>query len=816
VLTLDDAGQATIQLHVSDSDSGATVRAHARPADDTEWTLHMTGTIVPGVVDFPAPDLDSVRARCREPLRPNEFYDAMGARGVEHGRAFRAVDELWLGEREALAALVAPAEVASETGRHGIHPVFLDAALQVLTAGLPRDTDDSGPFVPLAVDRMTARPLGPGERDRLWAHARIRSAGEAGVVGDVILSTEDGSAVAVLEGVHIRQVDSDSWLPASTTLDHALYEVLWQRQERAVPQPSPRSGGWLVLADGRGVGADVAARLIEDGDKVVLAVAGDHYDDRDPDRIVLRPDHGDDVRRAVHAARERMGSLKGVAHLWSLDAAESGLTGLRSAQRRGVVGALHLVHALAEDAGARLWLMTSGVHQVGGSAPESVAHAPVWGLGRVAAVEHPELRPTLVDLDPVPDPAAARWIADELRADDAETQVAVREGVRHVARLVRRAAPRTARADVVRQDATYLVTGGLGALGLLVARWLVERGARHLVLLGRGGGAQEELRALRDAGAEVRVARADVSDDASLARVLADAASTMPPVRGVVHAAGVLDDATLGTLAPERLLAVLEPKVAGAWNLHHLTADLPLDFFVLFSSLAGVLGSPGQGNYAAANVFLDALASWRASRGLPALSIAWGPWENTGLSVRPEGTGRFVERAGVKDITPAGGAGWLELLFGVEAPQVAVALVDWRRWATATALSPLTAELVGAPAPARTLTADDLLTADPADRRELFETYLHGAIARALDMPPEKLDVDQPLIDIGLDSLVAVGMKNQVEVDLGISLPLAAALEGASVRQLAEQMLDGTTAGTAPPPRDDGLEAESWEEFEIL
>ncbi|WP_433227496.1 type I polyketide synthase [Actinomadura formosensis] len=842
MLALDDADTATIQLRVSAADGGgASVRAYARPADDSgrrpEWTLHMTGTIEPGTpaeADLPALDLDAVRARCPNSLAPADFYRDLEARGLEYGPAFQAIEQLWQGEREALVAVVPPAKVAPETGSHGIHPVFLDAALQALVVAFQGDTDadDRRPLVPLAIERMVARPPGTGKQDRLWAHARIRPGSEtvpAGVVGDVRLADADGTTVAILEGVHVRRLDGDAWMPASMALDRALYEVRWQRRGRGAPQRSSRpGGGWLIFADGRGVGAALAACLTEDGERAVLVVAGDGYDDSDPGRLVIRPDHGDEMRRAVGAARERMGGLRGVVHLWSLDAVS-----LRAAQQRGVVNVLHLVQALAEGATAdtadsdpRLWLLTSGVHGVDGSSPVSVAHAPIWGLGRVAALEHPELRPTLVDLDPSPDPAAARWIADELRADDADTQVAVRDGVRHVARLVRRASPRTVRTDVVRRDATYLVTGGLGALGLLVGRWLVEHGARHLVLVGRGDpddGADRELRSLRDAGAEVRVARADVSDEQALARVLADAAASMPPIRGVVHAAGVLDDATLGTLDPARLLAVLEPKVAGAWNLHNLTADLPLDLFVMFSSLAGVLGSPGQGNYAAANAFLDALASLRASQGRPALSIAWGAWENTGLSVRRAGAGRFVERAGIKGIAPSSGAGWLGPLFGIEAAQVAVGLVDWRRWAEA-AGSPLISELVAgagpAPAAAETparpggLTADDLFAADPADRQGLLESYLHGAIARALEMKPEQLDADQPLNEIGLDSLVGVGMKSQVEVELGISLPLAAALEGSSVRQLAAQMLAGATTGTAPP-RDDGSE-ESWEEFEVL
>jgi len=848
MLVLDDDGAVTIQLRTSTANgAGTSFHAYARPADDTrrrpEWTVHATGTIVPGepaAADLPALDLDAARTRCRNPIATADLYGAMASRGLEYGPAFQAIEQLWQGEREALAVLVSPPEVGPEIGAYGIHPVLLDAALQVLAAALQTgiDAGDRRPYVPLGIDRVVAQPAAAGKPRRLWAYTRMRSAGEAassGAVGDVWLADDGGRAVIVLEGVHVRQFDSDGWPPTPAALDRARYEVRWQRQERGAPQRSNQpSGGWLIFADGRGVGAALAARLTEDGEPAVLVTAADGYDDSAPDRLAIRPDHGDDVRRAVGAARERMGALRGVVHLWSLDAAaaeQDGVAGLRAAQGRGVVNVLHLVHALADGAAARLWVLTSGVQGIDGSpTPVSVAQAPLWGLGRVAALEHPELRPTLVDLDPCLDAAAAAWIADELLADDAETQVAVRAGERHVARLVRPAAPRTALVDAVREDATYLVTGGLGALGLLVARWLVERGARHLVLVGRrgaGGAAEQELRALRGAGAEVRVSRADVGDERALAQVLADAAASMPPLRGIVHAAGVLDDATLGTLDPARLLGVLEPKVAGGWNLHHLTADLPLDFFVMFSSLAGTLGSPGQGNYAAANAFLDALAWLRASQGRPALSIAWGPWENTGLSVRPEGVGRFVERAGVKGIAPATGIEWLGRLLGLEAPQVAVALVDWERWAAHSAVaagSLLTSELVAAAQPASaaaekgpgraTLTIDELFAADPADRQGLLESYLHVAIARALDMTPEQLDADQPLTGVGLDSLVAVGMKNQIEVDLGMSLPLAAALEGSSLRQLAAQMLDGTTGAGAQ--RDEGLEAESWEEFEVL
>jgi hypothetical protein len=326
-------------------------------------------------------------------------------------------------------------------------------------------------------------------------------------------------------------------------------------------------------------------------------------------------------------------------------------------------------------------------------------------------------------------------------------------------------------------------------------------------------------------GAEIMVGRADVGDEKALARVLDDAASAMPPLRGVVHAAGVLQDATLATLDPERLLAAMEPKVPGAWNLHRLTEDLPLDFFVMFSSIAGTLGSPGQGNYAAGNAFLDALASSRAGRGLPALSIAWGPWAGTGLSVREGGADRLLALSGVEGIDPVTGMRWLDRLLGLTTPQVVVAPVDWRRWASGSAVSagtPLVSELVAAAGTTAAqaggtvrrggLTADELSAADPADRQELLEAYLRVEIARALDLSTDRLDVEEPMNSVGLDSLVAVGIKNQIEVDLGISVPMADVLEGTSVRQLAERMLAPAEPDAFRPPAD----GEGWEEFDVI
>lgn len=355
-------------------------------------------------------------------------------------------------------------------------------------------------------------------------------------------------------------------------------------------------------------------------------------------------------------------------------------------------------------------------------------------------------------------------------------------------------------------DGTYLITGGLGGLGLSIARWLVGRGAKHLLLVGRTEGspaAQEAVAGLRKT-AEVVVARADVSNREQLGDVLADLNRRMPALRGVVHAAGLLDDGILLQLDSERFDKVMAPKIDGAWNLHSLTLDAPLDFFVLFSSVASLLGSSGQGNYAAANAFLDCLAHYRRSKGLVALSVNWGPWSGVGLAAEGDRLERLAAR-GIASLAPGQGVNAFErLLISCSAPQVAVMDFDggqWQRTGLASCGMSVFAGLANAPQGSQPpgtcndleLTRERLLGADAPARQGLLESYLNALLARVLGFDkarPTKLEVNQPINRYGLDSLMALEMKTRIEANLGIRLPIVELIKGASIAQLATRGLE--------------------------
>jgi acyl transferase domain-containing protein/acyl carrier protein len=383
----------------------------------------------------------------------------------------------------------------------------------------------------------------------------------------------------------------------------------------------------------------------------------------------------------------------------------------------------------------------------------------------------------------------------------------------------------------IRSDATYLVTGGLGALGLEVARWLHDEGARCLLLMGRSAPSPRALgtiQALQAAGSRVHVVRGDVSRAEDVSRVLSDAARTLPPLRGVVHAAGVLDDGVLAQQTRERFARVMGPKAHGAMHLHRLTEDAPLDFFVLFSSASALLGSPGQANYVAANAFLDGLAHHRRARGLPALSINWGPWSGSGMAAAsPRRRGAASD--GVRWITPERGRALLARVVREPSAQLGVVSIDWRALAATAgsqAARPLFTELLdgasaapsGAPATPGQLRAR-LAEVELAGRLPLMVDALRGHLAAVLRTSPETLDPAESLSQLGIDSLMAVELKNRLEKDLAAATQVGDLLQAESVNALAAVLcrrLDGQAAGVSPRDSVAGLVPAESESPELV
>jgi len=346
---------------------------------------------------------------------------------------------------------------------------------------------------------------------------------------------------------------------------------------------------------------------------------------------------------------------------------------------------------------------------------------------------------------------------------------------------------------VVDGSARYLITGGLGGFGLKVAEWLVNKGARHLVLAGRSGAASGEAReavaALEQMGAIVEVARVDVSDPAQTDAMVSGLSKEGPPLKGIFHAAMVIDDGVVLQLDRERFRRVMAPKVDGCWNLHRSTLGQPLDYFVLFSSVSAMVGNPGQANYAAANAFLDAFAHYRHSRGLPALSVNWGRIAGAGYAERNREVAASLDKRGYLGLGTARATRMLDALLAQGVANVAVVSVDWHRQS---GLPPkfsrvvTQAEAGGGEGGQRGQVRARILQAPPAQQAELAKQYVAQLISRTLGIPEDRLDDDRSLTELGLDSLMGVELVNQLESEVEVRVPNSELMKNPTASQLAE------------------------------
>jgi len=596
----------------------------------------------------------------------------------------------------------------------------------------------------------------------------------------------------------------------ATSDDDRLFELVWQPQPLATPATAER-GAWIIFADQGGWGFQLRELFEQAGDHCWVVLPGEKYESEARDVFRVVPQNAGQYQQLLQDIAAADTPLGGVIHLWSLDddrLIENFTVQLEAGQQRVCGSALLLAQSLLKwrgEAPPRLALVTRGAVAVAGTAvPLALAASPLWGLGRALALEHPELRCLRIDLDPQADAtAAARQVSDELHAADREDQIAFRDSRRYVARLVRAQSPPSSPSPTLQvQAGTILLSGGSRGLGLLIARQLVEQGARHLVLISRSQPSEQAkatIAAMQEKGATLWVKQADVANADQLAVVLTEIQQSLPPLRGVIHAAGVLDDRPLLAQEWPAFARVMAPKLVGAWNLHVLTRELPLDFFVMFSSVAALLGSPAQSNYAAANAFLDALAHHRRAMGLPALSINWGPWADVGMAAAlGEAQRQRLAKQGIIPMPPSEGFRLFEHLLTTPRTQVAVLSLNWQSLLAAlpagkeppvlaTLLQDMRARLHTSATSSPPALLEKLANTAPKNHRQAVFAHVLAEACRVLGIDPAQApDPQQPLQELGMDSLMAVELRNALTAAVGQTLPPTLLFEYPTIASLAE------------------------------
>jgi acyl transferase domain-containing protein/aryl carrier-like protein len=777
------SAESSLRLQIAFSATAADdfdFQVSARPSDALDWTNHATGVASSARAAERPVAVESARLRAGDRIDAPDHYRAMAAQGLEYAVNFRAITQLWRVPGEALAELELDASAAAEAGEYCVHPILLDAALQLVAATIqpgPGEIYSSESYVPRGFDRVRFYSKA-GSRVLCVAQLKSGNAGDPELSANLQLIDSEGQVSLEVEGLRLAHV-GDGHVGAPGKIRDWLYDLIWEEQPR-IASSAAVPAAWTIFADRGSIGAQLAENLRRRGSTCVLVPSGDSE---------------------IEPHLERIDT--GIVYLRGLDN-----------QLDPCALPLRLVKALATNTTARkgskeppLWIVTRGTQAAGGPVTALTPAAQLWGFARVVALEHPEMYGGVIDLEDSP-ADQAQQLADELLAPDQERQLAFRQGKRLVARVRPQANAEKIGPAVLRGDATYLITGGLGGLGLAVARWMVKRGARRFILAGRTAlPARSEWRSLADdhpakpkidslrelerLGASIHIAQLDVGDAEELRTFLeAFQSEDWPPVRGVIHAAGVVEDQFMVRLDEQSFAHVLRPKVDGTLALHHATLHLKLDFFTLFSSISSVVGQYGQAHYAAGNAFMDHVAHWRRGMGLPAISINWGPWGEVGLFAKLKTVDK-TGRSGVFPMLPEQALQAMERIHASVPAQVLIVSADWSRMPS----SPLLSEVV--PEAGRDAASSDdqaaaamlldLLLADPDQRQTLLEDYLTVLAARVLRLDPAKLDAREPLTSYGMDSIMVVELKHHIERKLNLSIAIVDLFTG-SVVKLAEQL----------------------------
>ncbi|MEW9701474.1 SDR family oxidoreductase [Paenibacillus sp. SI8] len=810
-----------LQVHLSRTDGRCGVY---RESGEQEWTLHAACKVRP-LYQFPSnvPKLADLQRRCTQEIDKERCYRQFRNLGLEYGATFQGIKQLWQGDGQGLALVEIPEQLDPGFDQYIMHPAVLDVCFQVLASAMPFSDGEKSVYMPVAAKRGLVR----GRMTRnLWIHAQIEEQTEDTLRGGIRMYDSEGALLIDIQGCEARSLRDEAKGSAGAV---GYAELSWLKQDRieaGIKQEA--SGKWVIFKDKTGVAGKLAKQLAARGDQVICVERGETFAARDG-HVQFDPADQESYRKLMEIAGNE-GMCKGIVHLWGLDAEfgeSSTLSDLAKAEEIGTISVFMLVKALAHaewQKSPKLWLVTRGAQQVL-ETPEllQLTQSPLWGLARaIGHQEHMDLWGGIIDLDAAGEGGSAPWLdeaaalADEMTASTSEDQIAYRQGQRYVLRIVDSGDVALPLPPSLRTDAGYLITGGFGGIGLQVAKWAVHHGARHLVLMGREtlpprakwneyendsriGGRIAAVSELEKIGATVWMLGCDIADEEQVFGALAEfEAESRLSIRGVIHSAGVARPQLLMQMEPEDFRSVLRPKVYGAWNLHRYFAGRELDFFVLYSSSAALIVSPGQANYTAGNTFLDALARYRQAQGLPGLSVNWGPWGEVGMATQLDLLKFFTNR-GYYPLDPDKALEGFGHILQLDKPQVMVSVTDWGvvaqnnypMGASPMMVADISAGIEGSTA--EELVDDTGINAlekwksltYATEQMAFMESYLTDVIAYVLRMNKEKLSTDISLNELGLDSMLAIELRLRIEKEFDVNLPVVELLKGPTISDLS-------------------------------
>lgn len=743
-------------------------------SEEDVFELHAGGSISAHVgKPPPITNLTALKERMGEEKDPEEFYWECKRRGIDYGLKLQTISRLWVGDGEALGNLQVLEHLLAEIDVYTLNPALLKGCLQVAMSAAPGGEFTSHFYLKSLGKFTIYRSTGHD----LWCHVRVKMKSDI-LTAEMDLYTNEGEAIGHLSDLIFEQKLEGE----EKQFKNWLYETAWlpQKPSRTLFEGPEASEGCILVIGSSLESHQLASTFQSEGDRCYLATANKSQDSSDPFEYYFSPEKPELCGKLLASLLAARHHVKAVVFLTPLEITNDDLSQNRFKRifDYGCGGMLNLIQEIQEKltpSPPTLILITRGAQTLDQNIGLSgLAQSPLWGMSQAVSMEHPDLNLKCIDLDPSRPQNEISLLSQEIRrhieTKSKDSKLIWRDDIAYVQRL-RRIKEEMGQKNMLERDATYLITGGLGDLGLSLAQFFVDLGATHLVLTSRNlpsPRAQNVIEEMETRGTHITVACADVAQKEQVTSLVESILENHPPFRGLFHMAGILDDGILARLTPDRFQKVLRPKILGSWYLHEATKNLNLDHFVMFSSIASILGSAGQANYAAGNAFLDALVHLRAKEGLSGLTVNWGVF-NMGMA---EKAGAFAwEARGIEPFTTE--QAW-RILSNIpnQISRIAVVRLKYamfsRRWRE----DPFFEEVMQKEKAEEINFAKQLEAAPVHQHVRLLKSHLRQQLGLVLGFEPnDVIDPQQGFTNMGMDSLAAVDFRNFLQLSLGCALP---------------------------------------------
>jgi myxalamid-type polyketide synthase MxaD len=771
------------------------------------WTLHAEALVrsVPDGASIPAPSsLADVKTRCTSEVPIADIWQRETNLGLEMGPAFRGLNRLYRSEQELLGRVDLPSDVPFREKTYSIHPALLDGALRAAAQAIPGNA--AGAPRLLTHIRRLSFVNSPGRT--LWTHAFVDATTQS-KQATINLFDDSGAVSMTIEGFETRV--ALGMQGALECRNDVFLTQTWLPVELASGARERTRGRWLLLADDQGLAERIREHLMGRGNDVVCIWMRDETSPQRAGRLEMDPANASEMRTILADVLRSGAPLAGIVHCWGIGPMsedENSPQSLDKALRRSCAGALHVAQILTRMSIRdipRLWLLSQGSHAIESDLTNvDAAQSLLWGLGRMITLEFPMLKCTRIDLDPRQHAPVDSLLREFLARDTADDELAFRGTQRFVSRLTRIEPPARSNTNLILDvQGSYLVTGGLGGMGLLAASWLVRAGARNITLVDieeiTSDNQRQQLADLASLEVDIKHVRADITDRDQVATIVENMRHGARPLRGIIHCAGLFDAANLTQRTIEQLRPTLLPRMLGGLNLHRETQHHRLDFLIFFSSIHAWLGSSTLGGDVMGNVFLESLAARRTRLGLPTSVIHWGPFEGIGMETRLVGPARQAQH-GMEGFSTDDGAALFLRVMRDALPNIGLAAFDFRRWVQShvqAAGLPRLRSLTEIPKAAKPQTNNqdnDFLNkikqATATIRLELLEQFLQQQLAVILRTDPSRIHRVAPLRGLGIDSLMSLELRNRLEAALPVRLSATIVWSHPTIEIMAKHIAD--------------------------